>query len=528
MTGRNNAGLDKEPQVIQEPEPLDKGECKTRLEKIAQVALETTKEGRKLTSFYPPDFFKLSEDDQKNLAYWRWGLENGSPVKKQRQEVEISRAEAREKYKELGEWNRQLNDRLVEALEPAYCALADRIKTYAFDHQETLRALSSQIPLVEVPYSIASLPPNLFDHCPEGRPFIPQTDEEVIQLVSEFQVYNSRLGRELNIWPLRNLHRQINEERARAIDLMRELQRRRNEGDQTFTTPEGQRAWRRYNRKFKQLAQDPHTHQLSLHENAAFVCYDNNRVFTEEGGFFEKTDGLFESFILADFPLSDSVFTSQIRAPVGWYGARAAADLALATHLTMQRIVKDQQFVRELKAIAHQPCLRTLLHDHLMRSHDRHSPYTSDAVEYGILHTALEGMASVSASSSLLEADGVPGFKHDLWGGITALLDAEVPKMVTAAAPQAVVVPPTLYGNYFRNPLETTSKRLRLRPEVVAKWREIHDKRTAVRHAEWQAHRQSNTSDPPIRLGLHCPFKGAVVQAFAEALTACRAVVHDR
>jgi len=150
-----------------------------------------------------------------------------------------------------------------------------------------------------------------------------------------------------------------------------------------------------------------------------------------------------------------------------------------------------------------------------------------DSVEHGIKQTSFEGLHSIAAVFSAIEADGIPGFETDLWGGIGAVLDDDVLVQVASRAPQAVVVPTTLHGNYFKDLLVNKNEHLRMRPEVADAWREIHQRRTATQHAAWTAYRQSGEGVPPVRFGLHCPFKGKVVKHMAEALTICRAIAHD-
>jgi hypothetical protein len=474
---------------------------------------------------YVEGFFDRTSDDMAEIDRWAQKLMQTQQEPSSQNNVE--RLVAREQYSDLNHWNRELHSRLVNMLEPTYLGLASRVINYATNHQDELQKMSSQIKPTRLSYRVASLPPNLFDHRDSRKPFIPETDEAIALLVSEFNFFNSRLMQREGVWPIRNRHALMDDSPLdQSMDIMRELQRRRNEGDQTFATEEGRMEWRRYSHLFKVKALNRRAANMSLHQNATFISYGKNRDFTETGGFFEMTDGVFQSFFLADLYSSDSVFTSQIRVPIGRYGTEAARDLTLGTYMMMRIISKDAQFTKEIKAIAHDPATRPFLQQHLMRSKD--SVTQSDAVEYGILQTAIEGTASISAVFAAVEADGVPGYEDDVWGGISAILDADLPLKVTAVMPQAVVVPMTLHGNYFRNPLVSKDQQLRIRPEVAYAWQKIHDRRTAAQHAAWSTYRQSGEGNvPPVRFGLHCPFKGEVVREFSEALIICRAIAHE-
>jgi len=496
-------------------------------ELILGMVRRLDQEKKDFDSFYPANFFALNTSERKeieaNANSWLEILDTPRPDSLLGEDVD--RAEARRQYSELSGWNRESHNLLTDTLEQAYRGLASRVADYAAEHQEALYNASSKVRLIQVPYTIAPLPPNLFDHRDPSRPFIPETNREIARLVSEFEVYNQRLMKKMSLWSTVAKHDFMGDVApVRSLDLMLELQRRRETGDQTFASDEGRQSWIKYNETFKKLTLDPQASNMTLHQNASFIAYGSNRNFTDAGGFFEKTDGRFESFLLADCHGSESPFTSQIRVPVGYYGLEAAQDLALGTHTMMRLVVRDKQFAREARAIANNPATRLFLQQHLMRSRDNN--LRVDAVEHGIIQTALEGLLSVSATFAAVEADGVPGCKEDVWEGVSAILASDLPVKATAIMPQAVAVPMTLHGDYFREPLVGKGDLLRIRPEVAHKWQEIHDRRTAAQHMAWSNYYHTGEGKPPVRFGLHCPFKSATVREFAETLTVCRAVVY--
>ena len=468
---------------------------------------------------YPPYFFEVDDHDKYLIQSYAEQLRglyaNYSPAQAE------DTSNASEQYRELNEWNRDLHNELVASLEPVYLGLADRVASFAIDHQYQLEQECRDVTLAQIPYAIAALPPNLFDHLEDG-PFLPATDEDMIKLVSEYVFFNRRLAY-LGM-PHRRImgHSHMDSAVWQGFDVLLELQRRRYEGDQMFATESGQEAWRRYNEEFKRFRTGPLL--INLSSNAAYIAYSKNRKFTEAGGFFDLADGMFESFYLTNLD-SRGAFTSQIRAPIGWYGHDAAKELALGTHMMLGLMSKDEQFNAEVKRIAHSNDTRILHLRHLMRSRDFVTG--GDQVEYGIKQTSFEGLHSVAAAFSAIEADGIPGYETDLWEGIAAALDDDVLVQIASGAPQAVVVPPTLHGNYFKDLLVNKNEHFRLRPEVSDAWHEIHQRRTVTQHTAWETYRQSGEGVPPVRFGLHCPFKGKVVKHMAETLTICRAIAHD-
>lgn len=468
---------------------------------------------------YPPHFFEVNDHDRLLIQSYAEQLEalytNHSPI-----QVEDT-WNAPEQYRELNEWNRDLHNELMASLEPTYLGLAERVANFAIDHQYQLEQECRDVTLTQVPYAIAALPPNLFDH-QGGKPYLPATDDEAMRLVSEYVFFNRRLAfrgmtasRSMNHSHMGSIVRQ-------GFDVLLELQRRRQEDDPLFATQAGQEAWRQYNDEFKRSRAD--LSLVNLSKSAAYIAYSKNRQFTEAGGFFDMTDGMFESFYLADFD-SKGAFTSQIRTPVGWYGQAPAKELALATHMMMGLMNKDKQFAEDIKRIAQSADTRALHLRHLMRSRD--FVVAGDPIEHGIRQTSFEGLHSIAAVFSAVEADGIPGYETDLWGGIGVVLDDDVPVKVASIAPQAVIVPTTLHGNYFRDLIVNKNEHLRVRPEVSNAWHEIHQRRTATQYAAWTAYRQSGDGVPPVRFGLHCPFKGKVVKQMAETLTICRAIAHN-
>lgn len=244
------------------------------------------------------------------------------------------------------------------------------------------------------------------------------------------------------------------------------------------------------------------------------------------GGLFEFADKDFKSFWLADFR-SESAFTSQLRIPVGWYGQQPAKELALATHTMMGLVVDDAQFTKDIKSIARDPKTRLLCQQHLLRSGDKVN--LGDPVEYGIKQTFLEGIVSDSAVfAAIIEADGIPGYEQDLWGGLSAALNEDMPTKITAGMPPGLLVPMTVHGKGQKDPLINKDGRMRVRPEVTNTWREVQRRRTAIQHAAWAAYKRSGSVGlPPVRFGLYYPFKSSVVRRTSEALMICRAIVHN-
>lgn len=452
----------------------------------------------------------------------------------------VERSAARQKYRELNEWNREGHNRLVEMLEPLYLGVAARIRSYAIDHQEKLGRMASQLELTRLPYSIASLPPNLFDHWGDGRPYIPKTDAEIAQLVGEYCTHAHRL----RLIRLMNLSASdavatygqsgsdLKVILAQGIDIAEELQRRRLRGDRTFETEAGQREWKRYNEEYKRRCLR-NTGYKSLLRNALFISYGNNIRFSQEGGFFESTDGKFDSFLLADFiDYFDTnayarMTVSQIRTPIGRYGVEAAESLARGTHLMMKLMARDKQFAADREKLARDPKMQTFLQEHLMRvlSGPFDEPALTSRISQGILDTGFEGTLSANALSSATEADGIPGYENELWDGITATVKADTHVKLTSIIPEATIGPMSIHGDRYRDLLVNKHGTQILRPEVAQVWQAMQDRRTAQRHADWLDYFQSNRSgSPPIRFALHCPFKGPVVREFTKTLMVCRAI----
>lgn len=453
------------------------------------------------------------------------------------------RSVVRQKYRELSEWNREGHNRLIEMLEPVYCGVAGRINSYAINHQEELGQMASQLKLFRLPYSIASLPPNLFDHWKDGRPHIPTTDAEIAQLVGEYCVHHHRLRliRLLNLKEIdaRAMYGQsggnLKTILAQGMDIAEELQRRRKRGDPTFETETGQREWRRYNEEYKRRVLRS-TDYKSLLRNALFISYGNNIRFSEVGGFFDSTDGKFDSFLLADFmdyfdtDAYSRMTISQIRTPIGHYGFEGAENLTRGTYLMMKLMVNDEQFAEDRERLARDARVRTFLQNHLMRVLGRKSDEAALTVltqqtEMGILDTGLEGILSVNGLASAIEADGIPGHTGELWSGITTTVETDAHVKLTSIIPEAIIGPMAIHGDYFRNLMIRRHGTLLARPAVVRRWQAMQDRRTDQRHADWLSYYQSDRSGrPPIRFALHCPFKGPVVREFTKTLMVCRAI----
>ena len=78
---------------------------------------------------------------------------------------------------------------------------------------------------------------------------------------------------------------------------------------------------------------------------------------------------------------------------------------------------------------------------------------------------------------------------------------------------------------------------LRVKPSNAKKILRVHDRRTAAIHEQWAQYYEAverqkagrdpsvPTPNPPVRFGLHCPFKGEAVRRLSEGLLACRATV---
>jgi hypothetical protein len=145
----------------------------------------------------------------------------------------------------------------------------------------------------------------------------------------------------------------------------------------------------------------------------------------------------------------------------------------------------------------------------------------------------IEGAAVIGALFAECEVDGIPGFEDDHWEGLNAMLDDDIPVKLAASVPPAVIMPPTLHGNYFKRMLIHDKNGLRVRPEVAEKIKQMHDQQTITLHARWLAYHQSLTRSEqetllqPVRFGLHCPFKSNVVRQMAETFILCRAALHE-
>jgi|GEM_PF-3677286 len=501
---------------------------------ILETTLALERQKKKADSYYPPDFFSPLTPDE--IATF---IKPYEVVEKDEKPFDVSREEGKALYRELASWNIDKHLMLNYFLETPYLRTMERITRRIISDPEDIRRRAQEADPKIIPYKFAGLPPNLYDHL-DAAPFIPATTEGVFELVNQYAAYMKRLE---TTRPAFWRGYPKNSKERQAHDLILELLRLQKDDPLLFEAPAARAKWRRYNLAFKE--QEPKEgFRPMFHQNVHFTNYANNRHFTATGGFFDKTDGMFGSYLLADFPYSSSPFTSQIRVPIGQYGQEAAEDLMRSTFVMMQLITEDQFMTTD---VVYSPEEQKFIIDHLMRSRDLHLDSHDETLLFGHLRyamyqTALEGMASVSALSAWLEGDGIPGHETDIWSGLYALLSDDVYVKMTAVMAQAVVVPTTLHGNYFRHPLEPTPTGYRMSRDVAEKIQEIQDRRTKDMHGTWMryylasegrlptAHalhelREKDETAIPVRFGLHCPFKGDVVRQFAEALMLCRATI---
>lgn len=479
-----------------------------------------------LAAVYPASYFAPlnSLETYKTI---RWAREiQAQPSYEPVSLPEIDLNEAQAKRRELNYWNRATHTWLLEVLEQPYLDMISRVRQRIEHEPETVGKWVDQVHAVEIPYAFAALPPHLFDHLPDTRPFLPRDNEGIAQLVSGFRIHHERLERAFYTERFGCHHPTLSSADEQMLGFARELQRLRHTDSHIFDSEEGQLSWKKYSETFRTLLSDirsgSNMSPFSLYDSAVFIGYPNNRRFTEEGGLYAEADGRFSSFLLANI-FSNSIYTSQIRAPIGHYGLRAAHDLLTGIYIVMQFIMDDLGLHSDARRLIKNIHIQNLLDQHILRSTDHR---ISSPMYSGVVQTGLEGTLSAGNIQSIIEADGLPGFENNLDAGIKAAEANKSHTRITASTPVGSLIPGVLEGPRFTNLLVGRDGQFRIRPEIVQALRRIEARRTLKQYDAWLAYYQGKTPKPPVRFGLRCPFKGPVVQEFAQTITigrrACR------
>lgn len=474
-------------------------------DEVAEVVyrFERAKAFQELSHFTPKEWDYIG--DQAEITAYR--LENAPPPHlKQPQNLEPGDAKAL--FGDLHQWNRPVHNKIIEKFEGPFLRLAERIIDRSLLQPEFLKTISQSLKIDEVPYSVSSLPPNLFTIDNSDEAYLPKNYYDAAYIAHTAGLHVSRLQMHFGEWPFGAKHDDISYLET-ASQVAFELRRRIVENDQTFFSEKGLRDWKKYRKLFATHLEEGN---LSLIENAAFVSYQKNRTATAAGGFFEHVTEEFDSFLLTSM-MTGSVFTSQLRVPVGAYGKDFSLKLIRAAAVMSYLIQQDGAFGAEILTEMDEES-ENLLKSHFMRTHnaDRYD------LKQGLYNTGIEATSSVTALFSLLMAEGVPGREDDSDAALVDIFESNLPRKVTALMPQAVVVPSTLYGRHFKEMLLGKGSDLTVNPEVVDSIMQMHDNRTAIFHELWKAYNADATLPKPVRLGLRCPFKGEVTGKFAEAL----------
>src|SRR6266498_2845084 len=423
--------------------------------------------------YRPPDLFAPPTRDETH-AYYHDLDETKFFVSSH----DVSREQARKAYAELHAWNRESYNHMVELLEPPFLEHMERAANFIILHPYEVRKMAENVSAHQVPYKFAGLPPNLFDHLDANEPFLPQTKQEVLDLINSFQTYNERLRR-LQKWDII-----CNGKEHPYRDIALELLRQQRTHPDLFATSTAQQEWRSYHQTFQNFGLDQK--RPTFHQSVTAVNYVNNRQYSEMSGFFEKTDGMFDAFFLANFHHSRQAVTSQVRVPFMYGSEVPAEELLKSVHVLMQIFTNDGQLGQRApwRLTPHEEFLET----HLTRSGglDLLSP-----IHNGLYGSLTEGAAVVGAVFAECEADGIPGFEDDYWGGINAMLDDDVAVKLAASVPPAIIMPPTLHGNRFERVLASGKNGLFVRPEVAIKIQQMLDRQTVAIHDKWSHHRQS-------------------------------------
>lgn len=467
------------------------------------VQFEKRKALQSLRHFTDKDWNDIGE---KAFVTANWLKDTEPSHLQQPQNLDADKAKAM--YSDLHRWNRSAHEKIIEKLEVPFAALAQRLIAKAFAHPEQLRELARPIEIDEIPYSVATLPPNLFDIDNSGAPYLPNNDYDAAYLAHITGLHASKLISHVGMWPLAKRHSELSHE-STASQVASELKRRMRENDQTFSTDKGLNDWKKYRKLFeKHLEKD----NLSLFENAAFMSYQKNRNATAASGFFDQLTEEFDSFLLTSM-VTGSLFTSQLRVPIGAYGKDFSVKLIRAATVMCRLIQDDKELGRGILAEI-DPETEELMRAHLMRVQetDRYD------LRRSMHDTAIEATSSIVGLFSILMAEGVPGCENNEDAALVDILESNLPRKVTAIMPQAVVVPSSLYGRHFKQMLSRKDSQLIIHPNAVDSIMQMHHNRTALFHKLWEAYGNDPSLPKPVRLGLRCPFKGDVTKKFAEAL----------
>ncbi len=289
---------------------------------------------QELCRFTPEEWDRI-EEKAEMTAY---NLEN-APLSHLDQPKDLDPIEAKAMFHDLHHWNRSRHDKIILKFEAPFCRLAERLVDKALSQPELLRDISRKVTIDEVPYSVASLPPNLFDIDGSGGVYLPKNYYDAAYLAHTTEQHLFKLSIHFGTWSLGMEHDELGHLKA-ASQVAFELRRRMLEGDSTFSMEKGIQDWKAYRKLF-----DKHLKvgNLSLVENAAFMSYQKNRTSTAASGFFEQLTEEFDSFMLTNI-VTGSYFTSQLRVPIGAYGRNFSTKLIRAATVMSLLIQEDGEF----------------------------------------------------------------------------------------------------------------------------------------------------------------------------------------
>lgn len=293
-----------------------------------------------------------------------------------------------------------------------------------------VKSLMDWHPTDIIPYSVASLPPNLFDHCRwSNRPFIPTDDYELQKFMESFWPDHLRYGPRFA-----SLHHPTEPEFMHNLE--NELRRRR--GQQI-----DQEDWYTYQRAREEQERRGYT---NLGHNASRVL--DSRQFPEDRGIFELATGQCKQFVLMDTS-SLHRLTSPVRTPIGDYGLNLAIKLSRTTGFIIDFIESDPDTRRIMyeRAVAHPE----VLEKHTLRGQDKRMP----GEDHGSLITLEEGVASCHGQLTSLTTQAVEGFAS--WQGdelVKKVIDERLISKATRLSSVGTVASHSLYGTYIPDMLE--------------------------------------------------------------------------
>ena len=412
---------------------------------------------------------------------------------------------------QLQKWNYPIHLRLKQLLGPPLIELAQRTQQRIQENPDEIREIATMAGGRELSYSVASLPPNLFDHIKNVTPFLPQTDAEGIRLVNDWAYYHDRmLWQEHGNAPA--LHRNFGNWTTEAVrrGFLEELIRRRQSGDTSLTDSASGERWHRY--RWQYWANFP---DVALQYNAAFMTYPSNYDFTSAGGFFDVATEQCDSFILTHNS-TDHWLNTQSRTPVGKYGVDFARLLACANYVVGFLTSAEGLFQVDMEKLTENPEVSNFLQDHLLRAHDRRH------IIEALNSTQQEANKSVGEKLSWLTHGGVPGYSESLCA-LNALQSQRLPSKSTAITPLAVVGPSALHGRYRKDiyNIDDDTGRITFSDDYIATMGAMRRYRARNFHyQQWKTYLQRSSGKlaptKPVRTGHACPFNGLVTHLFAQ------------